>query len=761
MKMKRPLKIAIIVLASLVVLALVVSVGVNIFINKQLPKIIAERNDTAYDLTYEKIHFSVLKNTLSINNVLVQPKENTDVKKEIDFFGEIKQISVSGVNFYELIKNKNLKAFTISIVQPDITFLQSTEKDTLSSTSKLTSVVDIDKINIEKAHLKMMDSSGDSLLREVFNFNAEVDGIHMGTYTVDKDIPFTYTDYSFKIDSLYSVVNDLQIAKSGTITIEQHHISVDHFRLLPYVSSQEFKNNETHSNTRLLVEVPKLSFKNTDWGYDDANELYVRVGTIAIDSMNVKILDQKEDKTVHKKEEVLEKPVQSLIPFRLDVAELIIQKSSFNSLNSLSVQNVNIQVKKISNRVEEQLLIGELQLNNPELVHISSKKRKKKNNHMQLNDVVLIDQIKINNAAYTLKNSNGIDNKLTVSGINLSLENIRADDQTVLENIPFTYKNLEFSTNKIHFNTGKNYNIYANAIETNGQNVTVKDVKIVPKMTRKQHASRLKYAEDHYDVTVKSITLNAINWGFDRQDEFYIKLGELVLDQMNASVYRDVSIPRNPKENRLYSYRLRHLDFPMEIARFKIKNSRISYEEDTKTSTNPGKLTFSNFNLTADHLYSGYKKTRGPKTQIFVNTKFMQQGDLAVSWQFDIMNRDEWFNINGNLKNFPATAMNPFLKPYINVNAEGKIDEMVFNFSGNNDTATGEYAMNFENLKMTLFNKENKERKILTAAANAVVRSETDGLKKAEIKPVDRKKDASFFNFLWLCIMQGLKQTVL
>src|SRR5690606_23403113 len=386
----------------------------------------------------------------------------------------------------------------------DITFLQSTEKDTLSSTSKLTSVVDIDKINIEKAHLKMMDSSGDSLLREVFNFNAEVDGIHMGTYTVDKDIPFTYTDYSFKIDSLYSVVNDLQIAKSGTITIEQHHISVDHFRLLPYVSSQEFKNNETHSNTRLLVEVPKLSFKNTDWGYDDANELYVRVGTIAIDSMNVKILDQKEDKTVHKKEEVLEKPVQSLIPFRLDVAELIIQKSSFNSLNSLSVQNVNIQVKKISNRVEEQLLIGELQLNNPELVHISSKKRKKKNNHMQLNDVVLIDQIKINNAAYTLKNSNGIDNKLTVSGINLSLENIRADDQTVLENIPFTYKNLEFSTNKIHFNTGKNYNIYANAIETNGQNVTVKDVKIVPKMTRQQHASRLKYAEDHYDVTVKS-----------------------------------------------------------------------------------------------------------------------------------------------------------------------------------------------------------------------------------------------------------------
>ena len=62
---------------------------------------------------------------------------------------------------------------------------------------------------------------------------------------------------------------------------------------------------------------------------------------------------------------------------------------------------------------------------------------------------------------------------------------------------------------------------------------------------------------------------------------------------------------------------------------------------------------------------------------------------------------------------------------------------------------------------MTLLNKENKERKFLTAAANMVVRSNTDGFKKVEIKPVDRTKEKSFFNYLWQCIMQGLKQTVI
>ena len=86
---------------------------------------------------------------------------------------------------------------------------------------------------------------------------------------------------------------------------------------------------------------------------------------------------------------------------------------------------------------------------------------------------------------------------------------------------------------------------------------------------------------------------------------------------------------------------------------------------------------------------------------------------------------------------------------------------MAFNFSGNDTKANGDYAMNFNSLKMTLFNKENKERKLLTAAANMVVRSDTDGLKKTEVNEIERHQQKSFFNFLWLCIMQGLKQTVI
>lgn len=761
MKVTKPIKILGIIAMGALLLAVIANVAINLIITNQLPKIIESKNDTAYDLVYKDINFSIFSNSLSVEHAELKPKKNASIKKDIDFFGKVDRISVTGVNFYELIKNKNLKAFTISVIGADLTVLKPAVRDTLPSESKLTSIIDIDKISVQNTHLKMMNATNDSLLHEIYNFNAEINGIHMGKYTAKKDIPFTYTDFKFKIDSVYSVLNDLQIAKTGTIAIDKENVSIDRFRMLPYKSSKEFKDNPTEATTRLLVEVPKLSLKNTDWGYENA-DLFVNIGTISIDSINVRILDQKNQTVVQQAKKDAENRVQPLIPFRLDIEELDIKKSSFNSLGILEVNNVNINIKKVSNRINEQLSIAEFQLNNPVFIHIpKDKSRKKKNHSNTLNDLILIDKVLVNKAQYFLKDPSGKHNKLTVNDFNLTLNDIRVDDKTVIEKIPFTYKNPQLSTGKVRFDSGKTYVISSAGMVLNESNATVKDFKMTPKVSRKQHAASLKYAQDYYNLEANTIQFNNYQWGFDKQEEFYIKFKEVVLNVMDAKIYRDISVPLNPKENHLYSYRLRHVKFPFEVETLKVKNSRLTYEEDSASSTNPGKLTFSNFNLTASNLYSGYKRSSGSKTQIFVRTKFMGQGDLEASWQFNIMDRSEKFNINGNLKNFPAPAMNPFLKPYLNVKADGKIDQMSFNFSGNNDRATGDYAMNFKNLKMTLFNKENKERKFLTNAANMVVRTDTDGFKKAEIKQVERTKQKSFFNFLWLCIMQGLKQTVI
>ena len=765
MKVNKPFKIIGIVLMSLLGLGLIGNFGINYLIKIKLPKIIEEKNDSAYDFVYEDLSFSIFDNSLSVENIKVTPKKNANIRKDIDFYGKVGKISVTGVNFIELIKHKNLKAFTIYVDDADITVLKPAQRDTLKTESTLASSVDIDKIAVRRANLKIMTSGGDTLLNQLHNMNVEVDGVHMGKYTQKKDIPFTYENYHFKIDSVYSKMNDFQYIKSGAIAIDKENFDMNNFRIYPAITSSQFKNTETESNTRLNLQVPLVNLKKTDWGYDQNNDFYLSIGQINIDSINFNILDQKKQTVFQQAKKDAEKVIQPLIPFRVDVEEINIKRSSFNSLNVLDVNNVNINIKKISNRVEERLYIEEFNLINPQLIHFPNKAKKDHNSSQksQLNDLIVINKLNVKDAHYILKDKTGTKNTLTVNDFNLSLFDIKIDDETVKQKIPFIYQNPYLSTGKVHFDSGKNYNIYTNGITIKDHNAFIKNIQMKPKVSRRAHANALKYGEDLYNITSGKIELNGLSYGFDNTETFFLKFKNVILNQVDANIYRDASIPNNPKENTLYSKKLRQLDIGLEIGVLKIVNSKIVYEEDSQTSTAPGKISFANFNLTAKNIYSGHNKTSGPKTIIDVHTVFMNKSNLKANWSFNILNKYDVFNINGEIQHFPAEGMNPFLKPYLNATAKGTIEKMQFNFTGNNDSATGLYGMQFDDLKMTLYKKDGvSERKFLNKLGNWFIRNDTKGdVMAVEIKPVNRRKDSSFFNYLWLCVMQGLKQTVL
>jgi hypothetical protein len=127
------------------------------------------------------------------------------------------------------------------------------------------------------------------------------------------------------------------------------------------------------------------------------------------------------------------------------------------------------------------------------------------------------------------------------------------------------------------------------------------------------------------------------------------------------------------------------------------------------------------------------------------------------------MNRAEAFNISGNIYSFNAAKMTPFIKPYVHFTAEGDIQEVRFNFNGNDINATGDFGIKYKGLKVTVYNeKNNKERKLISAVGNVLVKTKTnDEFKKTRIDTVTRNQQRSFYNFFWHCVQQGLKQTLL
>ena len=112
---------------------------------------------------------------------------------------------------------------------------------------------------------------------------------------------------------------------------------------------------------------------------------------------------------------------------------------------------------------------------------------------------------------------------------------------------------------------------------------------------------------------------------------------------------------------------------------------------------------------------------------------------------------------------FPANQLKPFTKPYMNVAVDGMLNEVYFNFTGNDKTSKGDFAIKYDDIKVTIFrkNKPQKKNKLLTAVGNLFVKNDSDEkLVEAEVE-LERIPEKSFYNFLWRNIGEGLKKTLL
>jgi hypothetical protein len=141
----------------------------------------------------------------------------------------------------------------------------------------------------------------------------------------------------------------------------------------------------------------------------------------------------------------------------------------------------------------------------------------------------------------------------------------------------------------------------------------------------------------------------------------------------------------------------------------------------------------------------------------------MNKSPMVVKWRFNVLNKSDGFNIKGSIKNFETNQLAIFTKPYLNATLKGTFDQVYFDYTGNNHTANGNFALRYNNLNMELYQKKNRDKKSVLKSwlGNLLLKNDSGGeLTETEIQ-VQRIKEKSFFNFFWLCFADGLKKTLL
>lgn len=373
--------------------------------------------------------------------------------------------------------------------------------------------------------------------------------------------------------------------------------------------------------------------------------------------------------------------------------------------------------------------------------------------------IIAVSTILLNHGDLKIINAKNKKAVLNVNNIKLNLDGILITDAFLRNKIPFKFNNYSLSCDSLYYHPNEFYQINTKKIKTTKTNLYIDHFQMLPSYSRKEFIAKIKHEKDLNTILCQSVKVAKINWGF-KDNDFFFHCHVVDLNHTAVNIYRSKEPADDLTKTYLYNKLLRDLNFDLKIDTLKVRNSILEYEEQKSFDKGAAKLSLNALNLTATAIYSGFKKVKLPDLKINIKCSFMNASSLNINWKLNVMDKSDGFNIIGTLTNFNAEKIIPFSKPYLNLTAKGIIDEVHFNFTGNDKINRGEFEVKYDDLKLTVYKKDNpkKKNKLLSFIAKIFVKEDSKNkVKNAHIE-VKRLPETSFYNLLWRSIAQGLKK---
>lgn len=377
------------------------------------------------------------------------------------------------------------------------------------------------------------------------------------------------------------------------------------------------------------------------------------------------------------------------------------------------------------------------------------------------NKLVLVSEVEMLNGDFRIVEISNQKSILHVANVSFKIDGIAITDDILEQKIPFSFHNYVVGFDSLYYKPNPIYELRSGKLKTVNSELQVENVTYLPLISRAQFVQSLATEKDLFSVKAKQIKIDSLNWGY-REEDFFFEAKELTILEPAANIYRAKMPADDLTKKPLYSQLLREIPFFMKVDKLNLHFGTVEYEEEKTKEAGAGLLSFNGFNATIKNISSGFKQSKLPDVKIDVDCKFMNISPMNVKWSFNVLDKSEGFKIQGSILKFPANKLTPFIKPYMNVTADGTLDKVYFNYSGNDKMAKGDFALEYEDLKVNVLQKDRKKKnKLVSAIANIFVKKDTDERLKETPVEVNRIPEKSFFNLLWITTLDGLKKLLI
>lgn len=406
---------------------------------------------------------------------------------------------------------------------------------------------------------------------------------------------------------------------------------------------------------------------------------------------------------------------------------------------------------------EDKIAIENVFLKSPELLIIGSKnKSAQREDEKNFKADISIGTIKTTDGKINIK-KNDTTSSFFFAFNDFTLKEVSMDSASVQQKIPFNYESFSLNGDSLRLKLGKLHSLVSSSIAAENGKVILKKTQITPKYGKVEFQQHIPFEKDRFELHVEKIILNDLSFKF-KNDSLYLKNPVMTIEGANFEAYRNKLLPDDPRIKDLYSEKIRELPVKIDFGEVQVKNSSIIYLEKSKKDRPPLKVDFQDLNATITNLTNvEHDGENIPKTEIIANTLFMGVALVEFNWEFSVGNPSDGFHISGNMGSIRGEALNPALKPAMNILAEGKVVSLAFNYSGNNNRARGDMRVQYDDFKIIVLQKDGrKKNKFLSAIANLFVKNDaiTKDIVHKDLE-VERVKTKSFWNYFWLMIREG------
>ncbi len=413
---------------------------------------------------------------------------------------------------------------------------------------------------------------------------------------------------------------------------------------------------------------------------------------------------------------------------------------------------------------KKEIHIDQIILENPSFVYYPDKIIEEKDSIQKKNKMdkpIFVEDLKLTNSTILVYEKGEDSTKISVENLSLEMDNIHVNEEIFNRKIPFEYRDARVTGDSLFVKANDYDNLTVENFSWENKNVIFNNLTFKTKYSKSELSRVIDVERDHYNLSIKLLSINQLDFGYIKED-FFAKSKKVILDTPSLTIFRDKLVADDLSIKPLYSKSLRELPFQLTVDSMTIKNGLLEYEERVKEENAGGSINFKNLNATISNVSNNYGNSE--KTELKIKALFMEKTPLSVNWSFDVQNKNDGFLFKADVGLLEAEKMNAFTEPNLKVRLEGSVDRTYFTIDGNNDSSKTDIKINYSDFKVTVLQKDGKNKnKFLSAVVNIFISKDSE--KKSDqyreaFAEATRDKTKSIFNFLWISVKSALEKSM-